>query len=439
MPPDDATGRSGSPQPRPPALVLPGFVNAHSHAFQRCLRGRVEGKSLDHPDDDFWSWREAMYAAANAVDADDVSALAAWCYLDMVRAGVVAVGEFHYLHHPLHPAPGGTVGDPLALSRAVVDAAAAVGLHMTLLETAYQRAGPGRAATAGQRRFIFESVEAYLSHVEQARRALTGPLCNVGLAIHSVRACSRGWIEAIAAHARQHGLPLHIHACEQRREIAECRDEHGLTPIALLAACGALTTSTTLVHATHLDDDDIAAIAASGATVCLTPSTERNLGDGLCRIRDLHAVGVPLCVGSDSHARIDMVDELRSVEDHERLRLEKRCLLVKPGERLAQALVPIGTRNGARALGIAAAGSDGSDGSDDAGRIGAVVVPLPIEGRANGAAVGLDAWLVGGSSRDVGVVVGATGQVIHADDARFAARDAEIERRAIEVLQRLAS
>ncbi len=386
-------------------MVLPGFVNAHSHAFQRCLRGRVESRSKDNPNDDFWSWRDAMYAAANAVSVDDVRDLARWCYLDMVRAGVTAVGEFHYLHH---------VGDdPLETSRAVVEAAHDVGLHITLLETAYARAGAGRPATAAQQRFIFESVEAYLFHVDNARK-LAGAGVTVGLAVHSVRACPRSWVEAIAAYATTTKLPLHVHACEQRRELVECHDEHGMSPIALLQACGALTPLTTLVHATHLADDDIATIAASGAVVCLTPSTERNLGDGLCRIADLHAAGVALCVGTDSHARIDLVDEARSVEDHERLRTEKRCVLVPPGGRLGPALVPIISRNGARSLGLTSSP-------------GSVMVPMPIEGQAFGAAAGLDAFFVGGGSADVCYDVDK-----HAD------RDADCEGRALAVLRKLA-
>ena len=402
-------------------LRLPGFVNAHSHAFQRALRGRVELRSTAHPADDFWGWREAMYADANAVSVDDVKTLATWAYLDMVRAGVVAVGEFHYLHHD---AGGRPYDDPLALSRAVVDAAAAVGLHITLLETAYARAGAGRPATPGQRRFTFANVEAYLAHVDVAR-SLRGPLCSVGLAIHSVRACPRDWIEAVAAFAVDHALPLHVHACEQSREVEECRAEHGMTPVALLQACGALTARTTLVHATHLTNDDVTLIAQSKATVCLTPSTERNLGDGLCRTGDLHAAGVPLCVGSDSHARIDLVDELRSLEDHERLRTQKRCVLTRPGQRLAEVLVPAGTTNGARALGIELGSSS-------------VSVAMPLEGHGGGDAVGLDAFFVGGSSDDVEAVTNIAGDSIFDDvDLARLERNIRIETAAASVLWRL--
>jgi len=376
-------------------LRVPGFINAHSHAFQRALRGRVELRSKDHPDDDFWSWREAMYGIANRVSVDDVEALAAWAYLDMLRAGFVAVGEFHYLHHDVD---GRAFADPLAMSRALVRAADHVGMRLVLLQTAYARGGFDRPLTSGQRRFGFASVEGYLDHVARARAELTSSSTSIGYAVHSVRACPRDWIEAIAARADDDDAVLHVHACEQRAEVETCKSATGMTPIALLEACGALSPRTTIVHGTHLDDEDIALLARRGCTVCITPSTERNLGDGLCRIADLAAADVAICVGTDSHARIDVVDELRSLEDHERLRLQRRNVLTSPGGRLGQAVMPAGTANGRRSLGLDAA-------------FGHVDVAMPIEGRAAGAAVGLDAWLVGGSSRDVVDVVGHRGTV----------------------------
>lgn len=414
------------------ALVLPGFVNAHSHAFQRALRGRVEWRSADRPDDDFWSWREAMYGAANHVSVDDVAALSAWAFLDMLEAGFTAVGEFHYLHH------GGRSdghrddahADPLAMSAAVASAAELVGMRLVLLQTAYARAGfDDQAPAPRQRRFIFDDVHAFLDHAEAARATLTSPLVTIGLAIHSVRACPPSWMEAVAARARANGLPLHVHACEQRREVDDCRQATGLSPIALLDRCGALSPSTTVVHGTHLDDDDIVLMASRGASVCITPSTERNLGDGLCRIADLANAGVPICVGTDSHARIDVVDELRSLEDHERLRLRRRNVLTPPGGRLAQALIPAGTSAGRRSLGLLP------------GSTGSVQVAMPMEGVA-GADVGLDAWLVGGSSGDVDRVVGASGSVLfdrrQPGAGRLPPLRDEIRQRASDVLRRLA-
>lgn len=404
-------------------LLLPGFVNGHSHAFQRALRGRVERKSAERPNDDFWAWRTTMYGDAARVTVDDVEALAAWAYADMLRAGFTTVGEFHYVHHGLADDGGFRSLDQPELSLALARAASAVGIRLVVLETAYERGGASKALTPEQRRFTFPDVDAYLAHVDRSRAALGAVRASVGVAIHSVRACSRGWIERIAAYARRHDLVLHAHACEQRAELEQCRAEHGVGPIELLHACGALGPRSTIVHGTHLDDKDITLLASSGATVCVTPSTERNLGDGLCRIRDLVDAGVPVCVGTDSHARIDVVDELRSLEDHERLRLEKRNVLVKPGERLANALLPAGTRAGARALGV--------DTSLDR-----VVVAMPVEGRAGDVEAGLDGWLVGGSSRDVvDVDVGGAGVV--RDGRLTRVDDDDVERRAIAVLAKL--
>jgi formimidoylglutamate deiminase len=312
------------------SVDLPGFVNAHSHAFQRALRGRVEVRSADRPNDDFWAWRTAMYADAARITTDDVEALATWAYLDMLRAGFVAVGEFHYVHHGVHARPYATPEMSLRLAKA----AAKVGIRLVLLETAYARGGFNRPLTDAQKRFSFPSVDAYLAHVNAVRAAVGA---NVGLAIHSVRACPRDWIEAIADFSTRHRLPLHVHACEQRKELDECKAEHGVSPLALLDACKALTERTTVVHATHIDAQDIALLADRKVTVCVTPSTERNLGDGMCPIADLFAARIPVCVGTDSHARIDVVDEMRSLEDHERLRLERRNVLVEPGHRLADA------------------------------------------------------------------------------------------------------
>lgn len=411
-------------------LALPGFINAHSHAFQRALRGRVELRSADRPDDDFWSWREVMYGAANQVSSDDVFALSAWAFLDMLQAGFTAVGEFHYLHHgACDDATGNNDDDGLAMSAAVARAAESVGMGLVLLQTAYARAGfADDAPSPRQRRFVFDDVNAFLAHADRARETLTSPLVSVGLAIHSVRACPPSWMEAVATRARALEVPLHVHACEQRSEVEACRAATGLSPIALLDRCGALSPLTTVVHGTWLDDDDIQLLAERSVTVCITPSTERNLGDGLCRIRDLVSAGVPICVGSDSHARIDVTDELRSLEDHERLRLQRRNVLTPVGGRLARALIPAGTSAGRRSLGLATTAAT-------------VDVAMPIEGVA-GADVGLDAWLVGGSSADVVRVVGENGALLW--DRRDpslgtlpAVRD-EIRSRARAVLRRLA-
>lgn len=401
-----------------PRLALPGFVNAHSHAFQRALRGRVERRSAEHGDDDFWSWRSTMYADAARLGVDEVEALAAWAYADMLRAGFVAVGEFHYLHHDVGARP---LPRP-SLSLAHAAAAQRVGIKLVLLECAYLRGGFERQLVEAQRRFVFPDAAAFLAHVDAVRAAVPAGT-QVGVAVHSVRALPRPAIVEVAAYARREGLVLHAHACEQAREVEECRLEHGCSPVALLEACGALGPRTTLVHATCADADDVRRLADTGTGVCVTPSTERNLGDGLGPFGELFAAGVPVCIGSDSHARIDVADELRSLEDHERLRRRRRHVLVAPGASLKDALLPAGTGAGRRSLGLV---------DDDGDRVS---VPMPVEGRAD-PSVAVDAWLVGGSSRDVidvdvaGVPVVRAGTLVRADGAA-------IEAAAVEVLRRL--
>jgi formimidoylglutamate deiminase len=416
------------------ALVLPGFVNAHSHAFQRALRGRVEHRpaaatGAEGTSDDFWSWRTAMYADAARVSPDDVEALATWAYADMLRAGFTTVGEFHYLHHDVNGAPYAQPEMSLALARA----ARTVGIRLVLLETAYARGGCNTPLSPTQRRFAFLSHESFVAHLEKVRAALGNstssgtPLVHVGVAVHSVRACPRQWIEATARHASSERLPLHVHACEQRKELAECRNEHGLSPIELLMETGALTPGTTVVHATHVAASDIAHLKDVDALVCLTPSTERNLGDGLAPTLDMHTAGVHVCIGTDSHARIDVADELRSVEEHERLRTERRNVLLGAGQRLHHALIPCGARNGLRSLMLL----DTVDVMHDR-----VAVAMPLEGKAGGPSAGLDAWLVGGAGCSVRKV--RVGQRIVVDEGELVSADqGAIDDRALAVLRKL--
>ena len=327
------------------ALRIPGFVNAHSHAFQRAMRGAVEHRDPAHPEDDFWSWREAMYAAAGRLDPDSIHRVALLVYREMVAAGYVTVGEFHYPHHR----PDGTpYANPNAMAEAVAAAAREAGIELVLLMTAYQRAGAGLPPAAGQRRFCDPTVDDYLRRVE----ALAG-ICRVGLAPHSVRAVSRPWLQAIAAFAGRSGMVVHIHANEQRREISECLEEHGLRPIELLAEVGLLGPRTTVVHATHVDERELDLLAASGAGVCACPTTEANLGDGFLPAVELLERGVPVCIGSDSNVIVDPIVELREIEACARRQTERRNVLVALGEDGPTPwLLRIGCENGARALGL---------------------------------------------------------------------------------------
>lgn len=284
--------------------LAPGFVNAHSHAFQRELRGRVERPG------DFWSWRDEMYRLAASLEPESIHEISRRCYAQMRRAGYTRVYEFHYVHHR----PDGTPYDePNVLAHAVCEAAELEGLRITLLLVAYER--------GGEPRFRDPDVETFLARVEGLRAwARDRPLVEIGIAPHSVRAVSRAWLERLASVEG----PLHVHADEQRREVDECVAEHGLRPIELLSETGVLSARTTVVHATHADERELELLASSGATVCLCATTEGNLGDGWPPTAELVAAGIPLAIGSDSNVRLDPVEELRDVETVARRVAERR-------------------------------------------------------------------------------------------------------------------
>jgi formimidoylglutamate deiminase len=295
-------------------LSLPGFVNAHSHAFQRRMRGREEGG-------DFWAWRDSMLAVADALSPDDVRREYVAAYREMRSAGYTAVGEFHY------------VG--FREAEAALEAALDAGIELVLLYVAYARGGLDR--------FRQPSVSAYLEQVDRLRA--NG--ASVGVAPHSVRACPRDWLEEIGRYAEREGLVLHVHADEQPREIEECIAEHGVRPIELLAEAGCLGPRTTVVHATHADDHELDLLAEAGARICVCPTTEANLGDGFLPVGSVVARGIGLCIGSDSNVRIDPFEELRELEGTAR-RQELRRNVVAP-----DALLAIGSTEGAASLGLA--------------------------------------------------------------------------------------
>jgi formimidoylglutamate deiminase len=295
------------------SLTIPGFVNAHSHAFQRALRGRAPGG-------DFWAWREAMLAAAERQTPACVRALYADVYREMLGAGYTAVGEFHYLG--------------LEEARAAAAAADEAGIAIVVVLAAYARGGLPRFRQA--------SAAEYLRQLEELR--------SEGLAVaaapHSVRACPREWLEEIGAYASAQRLPLHVHACEQPREIAECLAEHGLRPIELLAATGCLGPLTTVVHATHASDAELDLLAEAGARICACPTTEANLGDGFLPIDRICDRRLGVCIGSDSNVRIDPLEELREIEGiARRVTLRRNVVSV-------DSLLSFGSDEGAAALAL---------------------------------------------------------------------------------------
>jgi formimidoylglutamate deiminase len=339
----------------PGRLLVPGLVNGHSHAFQRHLRGRVEVRDPAAPGDDFWSWRESMYAAAEALDPRGMRAVAEECFDTGRSAGYTAVGEFHYVHHR----PDGTpYEEPNELALAVIDGARAVGVRIVLLMAAYARGGAGRGPTAAQRRFCDRSVEAYLSRVERLAAAVAGdPLVTVGYAPHSLRAVPADWLAEIARHASGTGYPLHIHAAEQPREVAESLEEFGLRPIEHLQNCGVLGPAATVVHATHVSPVELDLLAQTGSTVCACPTTEANLGDGFLPAAELWERGVPVSLGADSNVRLDPFEEARETEGCARRQSGRRNVLVAEGDAgPAPSLWRCLTDHGARSLGLAAPG-----------------------------------------------------------------------------------
>jgi formiminoglutamate deiminase len=291
-------------------LVLPGFANAHSHAFHRALRGRTQGNRGS-----FWTWRDLMYEVAGSLDPDGYYRLARAVYAEMALAGITAVGEFHYLHH----APDGRpYADPNAMGHALIAAAADAGIRITLLDTVYLTSGvDGKPLEGVQRRFGDGDLDGWSARTERLRAERHAKL---GAALHSVRAVPADAMTTFAS--RTDGQPVHVHLSEQRAENDQCRAVHGCSPAELLEEHGVWRPATVAVHATHLSDRDVEILG--GRHVCFCPTTERDLADGIGPARRLADAGARLCLGSDSHAVIDMFEELRGLEMNERLASEQR-------------------------------------------------------------------------------------------------------------------
>ena len=331
---------------------LPAMVNAHSHAFQRDLRGAAERPAPEaHAADDFWSWREAMYALAGRHDPASMREVAGRVYAEMAAAGYGAVGEFHYVHHRPDGVP---YGDPNAMAVAVAEAALAAGLRIALLPAAYHRAGFDAPPTPGQRRFCDPDVGTYLARVDALRAWADGRAgVSVGVAAHSVRAVPASWLQAIAAYADADGLVRHVHAHEQPRELDECRAEHGVSPIELLYDTRFLGPRTSVIHAIHVADRDLAMLADTGTIVVSCPTTEGSLGDGHFPALRHHDAGVRIAIGSDSNVRVDPFEETRELETlARRERRTRHALLARHGDLWAEL-----AEAGRASLGLAGAGT----------------------------------------------------------------------------------
>ena len=365
-------------------LTVPGLANCHSHAFHRALRAHTQRERGS-----FWTWREQMYAVAAELTPDSYFELARDTYAEMLATGITAVGEFHYLHHQ----PDGTpYDDPNAMGKALLAAADEVGIRIRLLDTCYLAAGFGKPPEGVQVRFSDGDAHAWADRV----RAMDDP--RVGVAIHSVRAVPKEQLPVVVEAAA--GRPLHVHLSEQVAENEACLAAHGLTPTQLLAEAGALGPLTTAVHATHLTDEDIRLLGESRTNVCFCPTTERDLADGIGPSRRLLEVGATLTLGSDSHAVIDLFEEMRAVEMHERLATQRR------GHWSAVELIRAATVDGHRSLGFGDAGR-----LADGGRADLVTIDLDTI-RTRGAGATPETVVYAGTAADVRVVCSG-GSFVH--------------------------
>jgi len=334
--------------------MLPGLVNAHSHAFQRVIRGRTERRS-QNTTDSFWTWREQMYDAANRLEPEDIYAISRMAFLEMALTGITAVGEFHYIHHARD---GSTYSDPNLLAREVIRAARDAGIRIALLRVAYARAGFQTEADPRQTRFIEHSPDTYLKHLEQLLAApeLKDGMSWAGIAPHSVRAVPLDYLKRIGEFANERKLPVHMHVAEQPAEISACIEEYGRSPVALLETEGLLSKGFTAVHAIHVTPKAIGAIARAGALVCACPTTERNLGDGVVPVDAYFNAGVLVALGTDSQIQIDLLEDARELEYHLRLQQTARNVLAPQDETsssaLAQRLFNCATINGAKSIGF---------------------------------------------------------------------------------------
>ena len=354
-----ADGKWANVQPNAPAAqaqgatrlagpVLPGLVNAHSHAFQRAIAGLTERAGAAGSSDDFWSWRDRMYSAARRITPSQMETIAAWLYAELLAGGYTQVCEFHYLHQPADASGG----DPLDMSIALVRAAQRVGMGLTLLPTLYMRSGFGATGLREDQRRFASSPDTLVRLVGEVQAACRGlPGVNLGLAIHSLRAAGLPAMTELAAWAGAQRLPVHIHIAEQTQEVQDCLAHTGQRPIEWLLDHLPVNAQWNLVHATHASPAELQAVAQRGAAIVICPSTEANLGDGVFDCPAFTAAGGNWSIGSDSHVTRSWPQELCLLEYSQRLTLRRRNVAAQPGGSSAAALF-----EGALAGGRAASG-----------------------------------------------------------------------------------
>jgi formiminoglutamate deiminase len=342
-------GKAGDERSSPPIqrlrdrALLPGFISAHSHAFQRGLRGR--GETFPRGSGSFWTWREAMYGLVARLGAEEFQRLCLQAFREMRAAGITTVGEFHYFHH----SPG---TEDWACDDLILRAAAEAGLRIVLLQSYYRTGAIGQPLEGPQLRFDGRSPAAYWEQMDRLASRLDPRRQSLAASVHSLRAASLDDLRAIYDEARRRDLPFHIHIEEQRREIEDALAYYGRRPMDLLLDTLGTATDLTAVHCTHTETDDMERFVAGGGTVCLCPLTEANLGDGIAAVPHLRSLGGPVCLGSDSNARISALEEMRWLEYVQRLALESRGVCRDEEGHVARVLLDAATLGGAQALGL---------------------------------------------------------------------------------------
>ena len=327
--------------------ALPGFQNAHSHAFQYAIAGLTENHPLG-TDDDFWTWREAMYATALTVDPDQAEGIAAMLYAEMVRQGYTHVAEFHYLHHDKNGKPYSNLAE---MGERMISAARTAGIGITLIPVFYQRGGFGKEPQDRQRRFISKTATDYFKLLNASEKVIKGkPNVQLGFSVHSLRAVELKDIVTTFNEGPK-GIPFHVHVSEQKKEVTDCFAYCGKRPMEWLLENLPVNDRFNLVHATHLDDQELKKLATSGAAVVLCPSTEGNLGDGIFRMKEYCRLGGHCTIGTDSHIGLNPLEELRMIDYRQRLVTNQRNIFNGNG---ACYMVNEAIASGRRAMGMEA-------------------------------------------------------------------------------------